>query len=565
MCLLRSLLRFVHVGALRQILASERLADVVANLRQGLLRKMRRVGAHVGDETDLADARDLHALIQLLGHAHRPLGTEPQRRGGGGLQAHRNKGSRRLGLRSLRVDRLDPVARGWIDAAVHAAQRLGGPLAVGVVRCNDLDVQQAGGLRDALDVPRKVLGLVGRTTQLELLAVQLDQLRLDRSMLAQPGVLRLERGRIVLLVALGHELPPHLTQRRGRVRIDAQHHRHAPVFFGDEGADLVLALDDHAQGDRLDSARTQAPCHLLPQEGRDLVAHDPIEDPPGLLRVDLEFVDAVGIAEGPLDLGARDGVEDHPLGELGIDPQHLRQVPCDRLSLSVEVRRKPHIDRFLSGLLELGDDLLLGRQHLIRRPEMILDVNARHRLLTTLRRPRGKITHVTDRCAHDEVVAQIAIDRPSLGRRLHDDQMTARGAGLGRAALAAALGGAGFPFLARCGCLGHQGVGVSVRSFGSMNANPWVNTAPDAALDPRTPYPGRTALTPSTPPHRGTLGFRPAGDRGSTRPPPHSPAGARRYSTHRVMGVKAGLAHRRSRPLERRSCLSGPPIEHGWL
>jgi hypothetical protein len=47
-----------------------------------------------------------------------------------------------------------------------------------------------------------------------------------------------------------------------------------------------LALDHHAGGHALDPAGRQAGHDLLPQDGRDLVAVEAVEDPPGLLGID---------------------------------------------------------------------------------------------------------------------------------------------------------------------------------------------------------------------------------------------------------------------------------------
>jgi hypothetical protein len=75
--------------------------------------------------------------------------------------------------------------------------------------------------------------------------------------------------------------------------------------------DLALAVADEPQRDRLHAARGEPAAHLVPEDRADLVAHQPVEDAPGLLRVDLLLVDLAGVLERVLDRALRDLVEDH--------------------------------------------------------------------------------------------------------------------------------------------------------------------------------------------------------------------------------------------------------------
>ncbi len=74
-----------------------------------------------------------------------------------------------------------------------------------------------------------------------------------------------------------------------------------PVLGGAELDPLALALDDEARRDRLHAAGREALHHLPPEDGRDLVAVEPVEDPACLLRVDEPVVDLAGLAERALD------------------------------------------------------------------------------------------------------------------------------------------------------------------------------------------------------------------------------------------------------------------------
>jgi hypothetical protein len=84
----------------------------------------------------------------------------------------------------------------------------------------------------------------------------------------------------------------------------------------------------------------ESPAYLLPEHRRDLVAVEPVEDAPGLLRVDEPLVDLARLLEGALDRIAGDLVEDHP-ADRHLRLQLLEQVPGDRLALAVLVRGEP--------------------------------------------------------------------------------------------------------------------------------------------------------------------------------------------------------------------------------
>ena len=91
--------------------------------------------------------------------------------------------------------------------------------------------------------------------------------------------------------------------------------------------------------------------------GRDLVAVEPVEDAPGLLRVDQVAVDLARVGHRGLDRRLGDLVEDHPLDRhLGLE--RLDQVPGDGLALAVLIRGEAELVDLLDQLLQLGDLLL---------------------------------------------------------------------------------------------------------------------------------------------------------------------------------------------------------------
>ena len=149
----------------------------------------------------------------------------------------------------------------------------------------------------------------------------------------------------------GHELRRVLSLELGVER---------PVLRGHEGEDLALALGEKPHGHGLHATRGQAAPDLFPEEWGELVAHEPVEDTPGLLRVHLLGVDLAGMEEGRLDRALRDLVEHDP-ESLGLrHPQLFREMPPDGLAFAIRVRRNVQRVGLLRRLLELVEDLLLG-------------------------------------------------------------------------------------------------------------------------------------------------------------------------------------------------------------
>ena len=187
-----------------------------------------------------------------------------------------------------------------------------------------------------------------------------------------------------------------------------------PVLLGLEGGDLGIALADQAQGDGLHPPGGQAGVNDLPQEGADLVAHEAVEDAPGLLGVDLAQVEDAGPVDRlPHRLG-RDLVEEDPLDLALLARDRLRHVPGDRLALAVGIRRQVDRVRPLRRSPEVGEDLALPADGHVAGHEVLVHVDAEF-----LRRQIADVPHAR---LHDEVAAEDLVDGRRLGRRLHDDE-----------------------------------------------------------------------------------------------------------------------------------------------
>src|SRR5262249_27116978 len=86
-------------------------------------------------------------------------------------------------------------------------------------------------------------------------------------------------------------------------------HADVPVLFRNERFDLALAIDDEPKGDRLHATGGEAERELRPDEGRDVVADDAIEDAARALRVVEVVVELARVRDAVLDTLLGDLVE----------------------------------------------------------------------------------------------------------------------------------------------------------------------------------------------------------------------------------------------------------------
>ena len=226
---------------------------------------------------------------------------------------------------------------------------------------------------------------------------------------------------------------------------------HFPVFFRDEGADFLLALDHQLHGHRLHTAGRQAAGDLLPQQRRNHVAHHAIEKAPRLLGVDTVDIQLAGFGEGLLDGLLGDFVEHYALVTTVITTNGLTQVPGDGFPFAVQVGCEVDGVGILGQTAQLLDHLLLaGKDFVLGLPAMLwIHAHARNQLapgfllgrqrrclgcrsLATLDRllgatTGGQVTDMADARLHHVLVAQVLVDRLGLGRGFHDDQRFAHG------------------------------------------------------------------------------------------------------------------------------------------
>ena len=326
----------------------------------------RGVGTHVGDVT---------GLVEGLGGAHRRGRVPVQLARRLLLEGRRREGGGRAATVGLAGHRVDDRGRGVIQCAGVGAGR-------GLVQVEDAGL---GGLRAQL----ALLGKVGA-------------------------------GRDGVAVHGGHARPEGLACRReGRVDrpVLGAHVRHAVAFPGDH----------EARGHRLHAAGRQGGADFAPQEGRDLVAVEAVEDAAGLLRVDEVRVQVARVLQGALDRFLRDFVEHHAAnGHLRL--QDLEEVPRDGFTLAVLIGCEEEFVGLLQELPQFGDLFLLVRVHHVIGFKAIIHVDseaAERPFFHVFGQFGGlrEVTDVADGGGHVVVGTQVSLDGGCFRRRLHDHEL----------------------------------------------------------------------------------------------------------------------------------------------
>ena len=360
----------VHARGVRDVGLAVKVAGLPAGGVDRGLRQRRRVGPHIGD---------VAVLVQPLRHRHRLLGGEAELPRRLLLEGGRAERRVRGPLVGLALDRTD-LEGGVLQPAGEC--RRGGP-----VKVQDVAAAQ---FADRVEV-----AALGNAP-----SVHGDQCRAERTWA------RAVRAAGVVRVVAG---------KGGELGLEV------PVLGGPEGYPLPLPVDDQASGHRLDPASRQPGHDLLPQHRRDFVAVQPVEHPPGLVRVDQGLVELARVGDGLRDRLGGDLVEDHPVvGNLRLE--FLEQVPGDGLALAVFIRGQQEFVGVLKQVLQLGHLLPLVVRDDVEGLEVVVHVDpeAGPRFLAVLGRdlgrPVGHVPDVADAGLDHVPVAQVARDRARLGR-----------------------------------------------------------------------------------------------------------------------------------------------------
>ena len=197
--------------------------------------------------------------------------------------------------------------------------------------------------------------------------------------------------------------------------VPVQNRVQQPVFLALEGLDLLLPVHHHPGGHGLDAPGGEALFHLPPQQRRELIAHDAVQDAPRLLGVHQILVDPAGMLDALGDDFLGDFVEGDALGLFLGQIQQFLEVPGDGLALAVRVGREIDGLGALGGLFQFVNELRLIAHGDILGLEAVFDVHAHLAL--------GQIPQVAHGGRDLIVPTQIFFNGLRLGRRLHDHKI----------------------------------------------------------------------------------------------------------------------------------------------
>ena len=159
----------------------------------------------------------------------------------------------------------------------------------------------------------------------------------------------------------------------------------------------------------------ETPPDLFPQQRGELVAHDPVQDPSGLLGVHQVLVNVPVGGDGLIDHPLGNLVEGHPPGLVAGEAQQLPQVPADGLPLTVRVGGQIHIFTALGRFLQVVDDVFFALDGAVVGFKVVLEVHAESTL--------GQVPQVTHAGLHLVIRPQVLANGFGLGRGLHDHEI----------------------------------------------------------------------------------------------------------------------------------------------
>ena len=195
--------------------------------------------------------------------------------------------------------------------------------------------------------------------------------------------------------------------RRLQQRLDG------PVFLRHKCADLVLAVHDQTGCNALHTACGQTALDLAPQERRQLIANDSIENAACLLCIYQIDINIARVLDTRADRLLGDLVKGHAAGIFVLELEQLLDMPRNRFSLAVRVSCEIDEIALADFAADFLDDFIFTLDRHIFRLEIVLDIDA-HFLFR-------QIAQMSHRSLDDIVRTEIFSDRLCLGRGLHDD------------------------------------------------------------------------------------------------------------------------------------------------
>jgi len=197
-----------------------------------------------------------------------------------------------------------------------------------------------------------------------------------------------------------------------RAVVTGHHKILSPENVRGEAGHGALLLYDQLNGHRLHPTGREFGPDFFPEDLAELVAHEPVQHPTGLLSIDEIDVYPARIFDGLLDSRLGDLPKNDPFGLVGVQVEHLAEVPRNGFSFPVFIRGQPNFICLLSELLQLFDHLLLIGRNYVLGFEVFLHI---HRTLALL-----QVAYVAIAGFYRKILAQVSFNGLGFGRRLYD-------------------------------------------------------------------------------------------------------------------------------------------------
>ena len=191
-----------------------------------------------------------------------------------------------------------------------------------------------------------------------------------------------------------------------------QQHIQSPILPGLEGPDLIFPVHHQTGSHGLNTAGAEAPTHLLPEQGGQLIAHNPVQHTPGLLGIHQVIVNISGMCNGFPHHPLGNLVEGNTAGSAVIQTQQFLQMPGDGFALPVRVRCQIHGVGLGRRFFQLGNNIFFPFDGNIFRFKLRLQVHTQGAL--------GQIPQMAHTGLHHILGAQVFTNGLRLGGRLHN-------------------------------------------------------------------------------------------------------------------------------------------------
>ena len=188
-----------------------------------------------------------------------------------------------------------------------------------------------------------------------------------------------------------------------------------PVFFWFKGINFILPVDNQLECDRLHPTSRQAFFDFLPENRRNGITNQAIQNSASLLRIDQIHINLAWLFKSILDRIFGNFIEDDTVFLFLIQIQNVSQMPRNSFSFAIRVTCQKDLLSFLRFFFQVINQRTFTTNIDILRLIVILKINGHSRLF--------QVTNMTDTGQNLVVSSQIFFYCFCLSRRLYDDKI----------------------------------------------------------------------------------------------------------------------------------------------